>query len=51
MVLALHCYCRNNIKHGFLPKHLFQNKNMSVEKSQSNNKLLEKIISSRYHID
>ena len=26
LVLVLHCYCGDNIKYGFLSKHLFQTK-------------------------
>ena len=41
---ALHC--GDNVKHGLLSKHLFQRK-----QSQSNDKLLEKMTSSSYHME
>ena len=54
LVLALHCYCGDNIKYGLLSKHLFQRKwqygcwKTAVD---SNDKLLEKITSSNYHME
>ena len=48
----LFCYCGDNVVYGLLSKHLFQkNDNMAVEKSHSNDKLLEKITSSSYHME
>ena len=50
LVLALHCYCERNVKYRLLPKHLLQRKRR-LKKSHSNDKLLEKITSSSYHLE
>ena len=44
MVLALHLYCGDNVKHGLLSKHLFSKKAiiLQLKTSQSNDKLLQK---------
>ena len=36
LVLALYCYCGDNVKYGLLSKHLFkENNKMTVEKIRS----------------
>ena len=51
--IRLHCYCGNNVKYGLFSKHLFQRKRQygGWKKSHSNEKLLEKITSSSYHME
>ena len=41
LVLALHCFCRDNVKYGLLSKHLSMKATIwRLKKSQSNDKLL-----------
>ena len=53
MVLAAHCFCGDNVKYGPLSKHLFK-KNSTIwrfKKSERNDKLLQNIMPSSYHME
>ena len=51
LVLALHCYFGDTVKYGLVSKHLFQTTIWRLKKSHSNDKVLEKITFSSYHVE
>ena len=51
LVLALYCYCRENIKYELRSKHLFKWTHAKWKASESNNKHFWNIISSSYYMN
>ena len=49
--MVLNCHCGENVKYELISKTCFKENNMGLLKNLSNHKLLEKIMSSSYHMN